>query len=118
VPVVSFREAISDAIGYWERRRLLYNLALVLVVAGCAIAARPGSELVDFDFALSLFILAVLANIAYCAAYVVDVVLQLSSFRDAWRRMRWLLLMIGILFAASIAYFMSSALFFAPLPAG
>jgi hypothetical protein len=54
-----------------------------------------------------LFVLAVLANIAYCAAHVVDVVAQMSAFRDRWLHLRWILLLIGTLFAAVLANFVA-----------
>lgn len=49
--------------------------------------------------------LAVLANACYCAAYLVDIPVQLSDFRDAWRCMRILLWTVGTLFAAVLAIF-------------
>jgi hypothetical protein len=51
------------------------------------------------DSLLVLFVLAVLANVAYCAAYIVDVVAQISAFRSTWLRIRWMLLGLGVLFA-------------------
>jgi hypothetical protein len=48
---------------------------------------------------------------AYCAAYLLDVVLQYSSFRDGWRRRRWTVLVIGTLFACAIALLVATLLF-------
>jgi hypothetical protein len=45
----------------------------------------------------------VLANVCYCAAYLVDLPLQYSSFRAAWRRRRFALWLAGMLFAALLA---------------
>jgi hypothetical protein len=53
----------------------------------------------------------VLANAAYCAAHVVDIVLQLSVYRTAWLRVRWILLAIGVAFGAVLANFLSRGLF-------
>lgn len=104
------RDAITDALGYWERRRLAYNLLLVVVVAGvywlAPVRAAPG-----IDVLLQLFVLAVIANVLYCAAYVVDVAVQCSGFRATWLRRRWLLLAGGSLFAAVLAQFVARGLF-------
>jgi len=48
---------------------------------------------------LLLSILALLANACYCAAYVVDIPMQSLFVGDACRRYRWLLWLIGTLFA-------------------
>jgi hypothetical protein len=109
---VTFREALSDAVRYWEWRRIVYNLALVTVVAAVFITylptSRNGLNIVSFQW---LFVLAVLANIAYCAAYIVDLAAPLSAVRPTWLRFRWLLLVIGIAFAGVIANYFSQGIF-------
>jgi hypothetical protein len=65
----------------------------------------------SFDSAQILFVLAVLANVAYCAAHAVDVVLQLSTYRPFWLRVRWALLALGITFAAILANFFARGFF-------
>ena len=102
---ISFRIALSDAISYWEPRRLIYNGVLGLVVAGTFAFGWPVSaRVLGTQWMLLLFILAVLANIAYCAAYAPDVALQHSSFRQLWLRFRWVLFFVGTIFAGSLAY--------------
>jgi len=65
--VPAFRDILGNAIRYWERRRILYNAVLLIVVLLCFIAAWPASkQALHFDSLLTLFILAVLANVAYC----------------------------------------------------
>jgi hypothetical protein len=109
---IAARDALSDAIRYWEPRRILYNGVLLLVVAVTYWANLPASRaIVNADSLQVLFVLAVLANVAYCAAYAVDVVAQISAFRDRWRRWRWVLLVIGVLFAAVLAHFFLGGLF-------
>jgi len=79
----SLRDYATSAIRYWERRRLLYNMLLVVVVAITFWLNLPSSKAaVTIDSALWLFLLAVLANVAYCAAYVVDIFVQSSAFPD------------------------------------
>jgi len=109
---VTARQALSDALRYWEPRRILYNGALALVVAAAYLAHLPASRSnLTFDAFEGLFVLAVLANVAYCAAYLVDFGVQLSAYRGLWLRTRWLLLAIGITFGAVLAHFFSLGIF-------
>ena len=106
------RAARTDAIRYWEPRRLVYNLVLIAATALGFFERWPQSlGSLNFDLAQGLFLLAVLANVAYCAAYVADIPAQLSGFRDTWLRLRWLLLVAGLIFAAIIARFFSAGFF-------
>lgn len=90
----------------------MYNLALACVVAFHVIAAWPASRAsLTGDLALGLFFLAVLANIAYCAAYAVDLFIQYSELREVWRRRRWILLVTGTAFAAVITHFVTMGMF-------
>jgi hypothetical protein len=74
-----FREYVTDAIKFWESWRLLYNLALATIVVIYFGLAYPHSKTaLTVDFCLGLFLLAVIANIAYCAAYIVDIFVQAS----------------------------------------
>ena len=102
----SFREVFSDALRYWEPKRIGYNGILSLVVLGWVMFTWPHfrSEF-TWSSLLALFVLAVLANVCYCAAYLVDVPVQYSVFRDGWRRRRWALWLVGVMFAAAITYF-------------
>jgi hypothetical protein len=111
---ISVREALTQAIRYWELRRIIYNAVLLLVVAAMFIKGMPISlSQVNLNLLLFLFVLAVLANVAYCACYVVDVVAQLSGFRAVWLRYRWLLLVVGVAFAAVLTYFFATGMFVA-----
>jgi len=106
------RTYFTDAISFWEPRRLVYNLALAGIVIAYFVAGYPASKAVlSIDFALGLFLLAVGANIAYCAAYLADVFVQASGFREVWQRMRWVLFVIGTLVAAIITRFISMGMF-------
>ncbi len=97
---VPFREIVTNAIRYWELRRLWYNVALAGIVLAYFYAGLPASRvLLNTDGVLDLAVLAILANVCYCAAYVVDVFAQFSGFRAPWLRWRWLLLLLGIAFA-------------------
>jgi len=108
----TLRDVLTDAIRYWELRRIAYNaiLAAVVVVVFVLHWPQSGSAL-SADMAQTLFILAVLANVAYCAAYVADFVAQYSGFRATWQRHRWLLFVVGVVFASIIARFFAVGMF-------
>ena len=102
------REFTTDAIGYWEIRRLFYNLLLAVVVLAHFVASWPASRsVVSLDAILALFALAVLANVAFSAVYVADVFIQLSGYRESRRTWRRMVLVVGFSFAAVITHFMS-----------
>lgn len=107
-----FRTISTDAIGFWEPRRAFYNIALVVVVVAIFIGKLPlSSEALSIDLWLNLFVLAVLANVAYCSAYVVELVAQVSAYREVWRGRRWMLLILGTAFACTVASFVARGLF-------
>jgi hypothetical protein len=109
---ITFREAASNAIRFWERARIGYNVVLAAVVLAYFVAGLPASAAhVTIDLALGVFILAVLANVAFCAAYPIDIFAQMSAFNVLWVRVRWAVLGIGILFAAVIARFVAIGMF-------
>ena len=105
------REALTDAIRFWEIRRIAYNAILALVVVAAFVIYWPDSKrAISIERAQGMFILAVLANVAYCAAYLVDLPAQLSAFGSSWRRHRWILFAIGMLFAAIITRFIATGM--------
>ena len=108
----TLRESVTGAIRYWEPRRLIYNAVLTTIVLVCFGMNYPASRsILSTNFVLSLFVLAVLANVAYCAAYPVDIFVCASSYREEWRKYRWVIFMIGLLFAATITRFVALGMF-------
>jgi hypothetical protein len=102
----SFQEIVSDSIRYWEPRRVGYNLVLVSIVLGWVGVTWPHFRgAFTWRSALAVFVLAVLANVAYCAAYLVDLTAQYSAFRNPWRRRRWVLWVVGVAFAGVITFY-------------
>ncbi len=99
---LTFRAILDDAIRYWELRRIGYNLILTIIVLIVDLAGCRGALIVHE--LPGLIVLAVLANVCYCAGYVPDVLIQLSSFRSLWLKVRPLLFGAGTLFAALVAY--------------
>jgi uncharacterized membrane protein len=109
---LQWRDYLSNAIRYWEPRRVLYNLLLTALVVIHFIQGLPFSRtVVQFNSLLFLFLMAVLANVAYCAAYVPDVFAQMSGLRDSWLRYRWVVFLIGLAFAGVLTHFWSLAMF-------
>ncbi len=112
VAKVTLREIITDGIRFWEPLRLLYNGALTAMVAAYFCAGLPQSRsFLSVDGCFGLIVLAVLANLCYCAAYIVDIFAQLSGFRETWRKWRGLLFAVGLLFAGIIARFIVMSVF-------
>src|SRR5437660_11162182 len=102
------RESVSDASRFWEPRRLVYHAVLSVIVLFYFFRAYPASKAVlTLDSILGMFLLVVLSNVAYCAAYVVDAFSQWSSYRDILRRYRWLLLAVGTFFAGILTRFIA-----------
>ena len=107
-----WRDYLSNAIRYWEPRRILYNLLLAAIVIAHFVANLPFSKTtLQLDSLLLLFLLAVLANVAYCAAYLPDVFAQMSGLRETWLRYRWIVLVVGLAFAGVLTHFWSLAMF-------
>jgi len=90
---------------------VLYNGALLAVVLFHVWAGWPASKShLTSDTLIFLFILAVLANVAFCAAYAVDLFVQFSGARNSWPRWRSYVLAVGIAFGAALAHFWSLAI--------
>jgi hypothetical protein len=107
-----FRELISSALRFWEPARILYNAVLFAIVAGYCVAAWPLSRsMLSLDLVLGLFLGAVLANAAYCAAYPLDIFVQLSGYREQWLRLRWVIFLLGLAFAGVITRFIAIGMF-------
>ena len=103
---IPLRAVLTDALRYWEVRRLPYNLVLAAVVVLAVVLTWPRShDLIQIASLLPLFVLAVIANVCYTSCYAVDLPVQLSGFRDTWQRWRWTLWCTGTLFAAVLAFY-------------
>ena len=109
---ITIRERATEAIKFWEPMRFVYNAVLAAIVLLYFRWGLPSSsEYISTNGVSVLIILAVLANVAYCAAYAVDLFAQLSGFRDQWRTIRWALFAIGLLFASILTRFFAMSMF-------
>ena len=97
-------EAVTGAIRYWELRRIWYNLALTLLVVWWVVRTwphfAPGMTLGNLG---RMLILAVLANVCYSTAYLVDLSLLSATQPSTRRRWRAALFIAGTLFALLVA---------------
>jgi hypothetical protein len=95
---------LADAIHFWEIRRIFYNLALA-GAAICWLVATWPHFLPAFrlTYLPPISFLALLANACYCAAYLIDLPMQHSTFSSAWKRYRWIVWLVGTLFALLLA---------------
>jgi hypothetical protein len=97
-------DVFRDAVRYWELRRIWYNLILLGIAVAWVVTTwphfRPAMSLASL---LKVLVLAVLANLCYSAAYLVEIPFQQSGARAAWRRRRWALWVAGTLFAVVFA---------------
>lgn len=104
------RTITTDALRYWERLRMVYNLLLFTITLAVLKPPLGGNAINPVELVSRLLLLATIANILYCAAYVPDIFVQLSLFRPQWRRWRWLLFVFGCLIAAFLTYQIASTL--------
>ena len=103
-PTGPLRPILSNALRFWELRRIFYNLALAAVVFLWITLSWPHFRPAFTLLALfQLFVLALIANVLYCAAYLIDIPMQLSAFSSFWKRRRWTLWLLGTLFAIFFA---------------
>ena len=85
---------------FWEPRRILYNSALTVVVLLWVIATWPHFRPAFTASALvAMLVLALLANVCYCAAYLADSAIQSLLPNAFWRRYRWAVWLLGTLLA-------------------
>jgi hypothetical protein len=99
-PTAFFRENLVDALRFWEPRRILYNAILAAVTISWFAATWPHFRpALQRQYLVPLTGLALIANVLYCAAYLVDIPMQRSSLSVTWKRHRWALWLIGTLFA-------------------
>ena len=96
---MTFGESMLAGCAYWEKRRVVYNLvlaALTLVLSlgeFLSMVGEPPYRAVGLVLVIGFFCL--IANLCYCAAYIPEFILQLTPFRAAWSRYRWLLFASG-----------------------
>jgi hypothetical protein len=101
-----FRAILRDALQYWEPRRIGYNLALTVLASAVVLRTWPHFRPAMTPQSIPpLAVLAMLANLCYCAAYLAEALVGDSAFRETWRHRRWILWLAGTLLALLIEYY-------------
>jgi hypothetical protein len=97
---ITWRQNLGDAVRYWEKGRVIYNLVLfAIVVAWFSLTWPHFRPAMNIQSLFLLAVLGVLANVCYSAAYLVDIPMQSSSFKNSWHRKRWALWLTGMVLA-------------------
>ena len=100
------RRHLATAAGYWEPRRVGYNAVLCAVAGTWIIATWPHFRLaLQLTYLAPLLVLALFANVCYCAAYLVELPMQISPFATRGQRSRWGLWLAGTLFAVFLEWY-------------
>jgi hypothetical protein len=95
------RAVLMDSIRFWETGRLGYNGVLAAILL-TVVAVTDSWEVVGRHFGAVIGLGAV-ANVLYCAAYPVDLIVQATPARAQWRRWRWIAWCAGAAFSALLA---------------
>ena len=94
------RVDLKDAARFWELQRLLYNGVLLLIVVLWVVLTwphfRPAMNLVALG---KMTVLALLANLCYCAGYAMEGFIQPLASQAHWQKLRWVVWVAGMLFA-------------------
>ncbi len=107
------REHVTDALKFWEPARLVYNLALVATVVWQFMPFINGAMTLRYnalELLPQLIVLAGLANVAFCAAYPIDLLVQASDFRPSRGVWRVAIFIAGTLVGVSLAWLMSGGM--------
>jgi hypothetical protein len=106
---------IADAVCFWERRRITYNLLLMMVFVGWVVVSWPSLRgafsLVHFA---QLAVLALIANVLYCAAYLAELFFK-DLAASKWHHWRWGIWIVGMLFAILVESYWVNDEIIAPL---
>ena len=101
---MEFRSFFADTVSYWERKRIVYNGVLTLLVFVCwGPDLLSGGARQWLGMAVVLLIFAAIANALYCIAYPVDLAFQMSPLKAVWQRYRWWLFASGLILAVTLA---------------
>jgi hypothetical protein len=89
----------KEASRFWERGRIWYNVALTIVVFAWVVWTWPHFRpALTLDALGKMLVLALLANVCYCAAYLADFLVQAGSSASR-HRIRQVIWVAGMLFA-------------------
>lgn len=104
VTFARYRPILGEVLGYWEPRRIFYNVLLLWATFSDLKNDGALEMLRDPRVLLTLCGMAFAANVLYCAAHVTDFALRYTRFREGWLKMRWALLVAGCWLAVFLAH--------------
>jgi hypothetical protein len=96
------KNIITESLQYWEPRRLVFNGGLAMAVLATTLFHHGSLWALTGQAFAGLLIMAIIANVLYCSAYLVDVFIQMSDYQQVWKRQRWAVLIAGTLFAVAL----------------
>src|SRR4051812_7131814 len=92
--------SFPEAAKFWERGRIWYNAVLCLAVLVWVVLTWPHFRpALNFVALGKMLVLALLANLCYCAGYVAELFMQPLVAAMSRRRVRQVLWVLGMLFA-------------------
>jgi hypothetical protein len=92
-----------EAARFWEPRRIWYNVTLfVVVLLWLGLTWPHFRPALTLEASGKMTVLALLANLCYCAAYLVEFFVQTLASAGSRRRFRWGIWILGTLFALLI----------------
>jgi formate hydrogenlyase subunit 4 len=106
---------IADAMRFWEQGRIAYNLLLTVVFLGWTMLSWPALRgAFSLVHLAQLAVLALIANILYCAAYLTEMFSKRLAVSQ-WHQWRWAIFIAGTLFAILIESYWVNDEIIAPL---
>ena len=108
---------LGQAAGFWEPRRLWYSGILFAGVMAWVIFTWPHFRGSLGLFAVWTIVFLALANVGYCVGYALDLFIQAFAASRRWRRIRWILWIVGTLFSMLVeTYWIADEIY--PYPTG
>jgi hypothetical protein len=81
-PSEPWRASLLSAAHFWEPRRIVYNILLIAVMVLWFAATKPHFiRAMNLRAFFAFFVLGLLANVCYSAAYLIDIPMRQSSLR-------------------------------------
>ena len=103
-PATTGRGRFMEAVRFWERGRLLYGSAQLLVTIVLVIRHWPDSRILFTTNLGSFFGAVIFSNILYTFAYLPELLLQIPVLKPAKWPVRCVLLVGGTIVACWLAY--------------
>lgn len=97
------RGRFMEAVCFWERGRLLYGSAQLIVSIVLVIRHWPESRILFTTNLGSFFGAVIISNIFYTFAYLPELLLQIPVLKPLRKPVRWLLLIGGTIVACWLA---------------